>query len=72
MATVGGGNINAAFLDAGLLNEVSVLIGPGIDARGGMASTFDGLPMDREPFQLELKSVQSYGDGAVWIRYNVK
>lgn len=43
-----------------------------IDARGGMASTFDGLPMDREPFQLELKSVQSYGDGAVWIRYNVK
>lgn len=40
--------------------------------RGGMASTFDGPPMDREPFQLELKSVQSYGDGAVWIRYNVK
>lgn len=37
-----------------------------------MAPTFDGLPMDREPLQLELKSVQSYGDGAVWIRYNVK
>lgn len=72
MAVVGGGNINAAFLDAGLLDEVSVLIGPGIDARGGMASTFDGLPMDREPFQLALKSVQSYGDGAVWIRYDVK
>lgn len=49
-----------------------MLIGPGIDARDGMASTFDGLPMDRKPFQLELKSVQSYGDGAVWIRYNVK
>lgn len=72
MATVGSDNINAAFLDAGLLDEVSVLIGPGIDARGGMAPTFDGLPMDREPLQLELKSVQSYGDGAVWIRYNVK
>ena len=71
MATVGGGNINAAFLDAGLLDEVSVLIGPGIDARGGMASTFDGLPMDREPFQLKLKHVESYADGAVWIRYDV-
>lgn len=43
-----------------------------LDACGGMASAFDGLPMDREPFQLELMSVQSYGDGAVWIRYNVK
>lgn len=72
MACVGGGNINAAFLDAGLLDEVSILIGPGIDARGGMASTFDGLPMNREPFQLKLKSVQSYDDGAVWIRYDVK
>ena len=71
MATVGGGNINGAFLDAGLLDEVSVLIGPGIDARAGMASTFDGLPQDREPFQLKLKHVESYGDGAVWIRYDV-
>ena len=71
MATVGGGNINGAFLDAGLIDEVSVLIGPGIDARGGMASTFDGLPRDREPFQLKLKHVESYDDGAVWIRYDV-
>lgn len=72
MACVGGGNINAAFLDAGLLDEASALIGPGIDARGGMASTFDGLPMDREPFQLELKHIESYADGAIWIRYDVK
>lgn len=72
MACVGGGNINAAFLDAGLLDEVSILLGPGIDARGGMASTFDGLPMDREPFQLELKHVESYDDGAIWIRYDVR
>ena len=71
MATVGGGAINGAFLDAGLLDEVSVLIGPGIDARAGMASTFDGLPQDREPFQLALKSVKSYDSGAVWIRYDV-
>lgn len=71
MATVGGGAINAAFLDAGLLNEVSILLGPGIDARAGMASTFDGLPQDREPFQLKLKHLESYDDGAIWIRYDV-
>lgn len=33
MAVVGGGHINAAFLAAGLLDEVSVLIGAGIDGR---------------------------------------
>ena len=71
MATVGGGAINAAFLDAGLLDEVSILLGPGIDARAGMASTFDGLPQEREPFQLKLKHLESYDDGAVWIRYDV-
>lgn len=49
----------------------SILLGPGIDARAGMASTFDGLPMDTEPFQLKLKSVESYTDGAIWIRYTL-
>ena len=33
MAVVGGGHINAGFLEAGLLDEVSVLIGAGIDGR---------------------------------------
>ena len=71
MAIVGGGTINAAFLDAGLLDEVSILLGPGIDGRRGMTSTFDGLPMDREPVNLKLTNVQSYADGAVWLRYTL-
>lgn len=66
---VGGGTINAAFLDAGLLDEISMVYGPGIDGRGGMKTAFDGLPMDREPFQLKLQSVKSFDDGAVWMRY---
>lgn len=72
MAIVGGGHINAGFLDAGLLDEVSLLLAPGIDGRGGMAAMFDGLPMDREPFQLKLESVKPFDDGAIWIRYTVK
>lgn len=72
MGIVGGGTINAGFLDAGLLDEISILIGPGIDGREGMAATFDGLPRNREPFALKLKSVTPYGDGAVWLRYSVK
>lgn len=45
---------------------------PGIDGRGGMAAAFDGLTMDREPYQLKLTGVTPYEDGAVWLRYAVK
>ena len=71
MSIVGGGHINAGFLEAGLLDEVSLLIGPGIDGRGGMAAVFDGLAIDREVTPLKLKHVEQYGDGAVWLRYTV-
>ena len=68
-AVVGGGHINAGFLAAGLLDEVSILIGAGIDGRGGMSAVFDGLPMEREVTPLWLSSVQQYASGAVWLRY---
>lgn len=71
MAVVGGGHINAAFLAAGLLDEVSILVGAGIDGRGGMAAVFDGLPMDRPVTPLHLTGVSQYGSGAVWLRYAV-
>lgn len=71
LGIVGGGHINAGFLDEGLLDEVSIVLGPGIDGRGGMTTTFDGLPMDREPFDLTLKDFKSYADGTIWIRYLV-
>lgn len=71
-AVVGGGHINAGFLAAGLLDEVSILIGAGIDGRGGMQSVFDGLPMERGVTPLKLTGVQQYGSGAVWLRYNVE
>ena len=72
MAVVGGGHINAAFLAVGLLDEVSILMGAGIDGRGGMQAVFDGLPMDRDVTPLKLSSVEQYGSGAVWLRYTVE
>lgn len=72
MAVVGGGTMNGGFLGAGLLDEVSILLGPGIDGRKGMTAVFDGLPMDAEPTQLKLTCVTPYDDGAVWLRYQVK
>lgn len=68
-AVVGGGHINAGFLAAGLLDEVSVLMGAGIDGRGGMSAVFDGLPMDREVTPLRLAHLQQYASDAVWLRY---
>ena len=69
MAVVGGGHINAGFLAAGLLDEVSILIGAGIDGRGGMSAVFDGLPAGRAVTPLKLTGVQSFESGAVWVRY---
>lgn len=72
MVVVGGGTINGAFLDARLLDEVSILLGPAIDGHNGMRAVFDGLPMDRKPFKLHLDHVQSYPDGAIWLRYTFR
>lgn len=58
MAVVGGGHINAAFLAAGLLDEVSILVGAGIDGRGVTP--------------LKLEGVKAFESGAVWLRYDVK
>lgn len=69
MVVVGGGHINAGFLEAGLLDEISILIGAGIDGRGGMSAVFDGLAMERPVTPLKLLSVESFESGAVWIRY---
>ena len=71
-AAVGGEPLNAGLPAAGLLDEGSILSGAGIDGRGGMQSVFDGLPMERGVTPLKLTSVQQYGSGAVWLRYNVE
>ena len=72
MAVVGGPAINTAFLEAGLLDEVSVLIGAGIDGRGGMPAVFDGRAMDSTVIPLNLESAQAMESGAVWLRYRTK
>lgn len=69
LGIVGGGHINGAFLDAGLLDEISVLIGPGIDGRKGMTALFDGIDMVRKPFRLILKDLKRYDNGVIWLSY---
>lgn len=72
MAIVGGAQINTAFLEAGLLDEVSVLVGAGIDGRGGMPALFDGRAEDSPVLSLRLESAQAFESGAVWLRYRTR
>jgi 2,5-diamino-6-(ribosylamino)-4(3H)-pyrimidinone 5'-phosphate reductase len=68
----GGGNINGAFLDAGLVDELSLLLVPGIDGRNDVPAVFDGLQgADRVAVPLKLKSVEQRPGGLLWLRYEV-
>lgn len=71
LGIVGGGHINGAFLQSGLLDEVSVMIGGGIDVRAGMAAVFDGIKeKNYPPTMLTLNDVERMGN-TVWLKYTV-
>lgn len=73
LAVVGGGKINGGFLSAGLIDELSLLLAPGIDGRTSQPDLFDGIA-DRPgflPARLALKSVETIADGVLWIKYSV-
>jgi 2,5-diamino-6-(ribosylamino)-4(3H)-pyrimidinone 5'-phosphate reductase len=68
----GGGRINGAFLDADLVDEVSLLIVPGIDGRHHVPAVFDGVTSTRSgAVPLRLKSVEQRENDALWLRYDV-
>lgn len=70
LSVTGGGNINGAFLNARLLDEVSIMWCSGIDGRKGMPTVFDGLPADTPPTKLELVSVEKFGE-TIWAKYKL-
>ncbi|WP_213806713.1 RibD family protein [Granulicella sp. dw_53] len=73
----GGGHINGSMLRAGLVDEISLILQPGIDGRSGIATLFDGISADskeQDDFRavpLKLKSVEQQSNDALWIRYQV-
>lgn len=68
----GGGHINGAFLDADLVDEVSLLLVPGIDGRHDIPAVFDGVnPSRRAAVPLKLKSVERRKADTLWLRYEV-
>lgn len=68
----GGGYINRAFFQAGLVDEVSLLLVPAIDRRHGIAATFDGMkPPNNLAVALKLRWGEQRANDAIWNRYEV-
>lgn len=73
LAVTGGGHVNGSFLEKGLIDEVSIMIAPGIDGRSGMTAVFDGISPDHNgPTKLRLEKLEQLHDGIVWLRYKVQ
>ena len=68
----GGGIIDGAFLQAGLIDELSLVVYPGIDGSASSPSIFEYVGKAPQPAQgqsLELLSAETVQDGVVWLRY---
>lgn len=73
LVLLGGGHINGGFLHAGLIDEVSLLLAPGIDGREGQTALFDGImDKERQPVALALRSVERMDNDVLWLRYLMK
>lgn len=73
LGIVGGSANNTAFLDAGLLDEVILLIGAGIDGRASFPPVFNREDnSNNKPTRLTLVEDRTYDFGAVFIRYKTK
>lgn len=72
LALLGGGHINGGFLQAGLIDEVSLLVAPGIDGRKNGTSVFDGIvEMENLPKHLHLTGLERLGNDVIWLRYRL-
>jgi riboflavin biosynthesis pyrimidine reductase len=66
----GGSRVCGAFANAGLIDEVSLLVIPLVDGRSAHPSSFE-IPMEQwtAPRYLQLQSVEKLDRGVVWLRY---
>lgn len=72
----GGGIINGHFLKAGLIDEISLLVYPGIDGLASVPSIFEyhGTPDELPAAGKALRhlTTETLGNGTVWLRYAVE
>lgn len=66
----GGGGADWSFLDAGMVDELSLVIAPVTDGSQGSASVFAGIPglNGVSPLEFSLKEVRQTEGGGVYLR----
>ena len=71
MLLSGGGVVDWSFLQAGLIDEISLVIPPVIDGGTGLASAFDdsAFAANHSPKPLSLIDVQRLAGDCIWLRY---
>ena len=68
----GGPHVSGSFLNAGLVDEVSVLLLPLVDGRGEHPPSFEvSAQAWRQPAYLKLTSAEVQEGGGVWLRYKL-
>ncbi len=67
----GGGLVNWSFLQAGMMDELSLFLAPVTDGSRGTASLFAHGAMAEKgwPVEFSLKEVRTFEDGGVHLRY---
>ena len=71
MLLSGGGMVDWSFLQAGLIDEISLVVPPVIDGGVRLPSAFDDSPLAvcHTPVALHLTDVQRLEGDALWLRY---
>ena len=71
MLLSGGGVVDWSFLQAGLIDEISLVVPPVIDGGVRLPSAFDDSPLaaGHAPVALKLADVQRLEEDALWLRY---
>ena len=68
----GGGKLNGGMLNSGVIDELSLVIYPGLDCQKDSVAIFDDTDSRAvDHTQLELISAEPKANGAVWLRYKV-
>ena len=68
----GGGRINGGMLQAGLIDELSVLVAPVVDGRMDTPALFDIDGGGFSPLGLRLEAVEQRPAGVLWLRYRTE
>ncbi|MCL6443458.1 MAG: RibD family protein [Alicyclobacillus sp.] len=73
LALTGGGAINGAFLRAGLVDEISIVIAPLVVGGVGVPTVFDGsgLASPDGITKVRLLKSSAVGDNSFWLHYEV-